>query len=283
VRTRLLVPVQHVGSVEHYYHFILGYLFPASRWLESRAPHVAILRNCGSMDPWFDLLPRQHTYRLVRPGQMLRSFAGHKERAVVLPATDNPRRFNGRELQRFAAATRGRAGVASTTTTHGIIVIDRQWIDPRSTKEGVERSGYGPTRRSIPNMTDVVDRLARNGPVDLLEAGLLSPVEQVNRFAAASIVVGQHGAGLANMLWMPTGSTVIEIVTQKKMKHKWFEALARALGHSYIAVLHSGLHDPVDPDEVAAAVDLAVAGGGSGDKTTGGRFFPSARSRRSRP
>jgi capsular polysaccharide biosynthesis protein len=194
---------------------------------------------------------------------MLWSFAGHKERAVVLPVTDDPRRFNGRALRRFAAATRGRAGVASTTTTQGVVVIDRQWVDPRSTQDGVERSGYGPTRRSIPNMTDVVDRLARNGPVDLLEAGLLSPVEQVNRFAAASVLVGQHGAGLANMLWMPTGSTVIEIITQKKRKHQWFEALARALGHAYVAVIHSGPHDPVDPDEIAAVVDLAVAGGGS--------------------
>jgi capsular polysaccharide biosynthesis protein len=115
-------------------------------------------------------------------------------------------------------------------------------------------------------MTDVVEHLARDGPTDLVEAGLLTPVQQVNRFAAASVLVGQHGAGLANMLWMPTGSTVIEIIPQEKRKKRYFEALARALGHAYVAVIQSGLHDPVDPAEIAAALDLAVARGGSGHR-----------------
>jgi len=77
-----------------------------------------------------------------------------------------------------------------------------------------------------------------------------SMAEQVRLFASASVCAGVHGAGLANMAWMPMGSTVIEIANSRYW-HPCASLLARACDHRY-EVLKS---KELSVDELASALN----------------------------
>lgn len=68
----------------------------------------------------------------------------------------------------------------------------------------------GATRR-IKNENEVLHSLAKFG-FEPLYTEAMSYEEQVKVFSQAEIVVGIHGAGLTNCLWMPTGGKLLELV-----------------------------------------------------------------------
>ena len=71
-------------------------------------------------------------------------------------------------------------------------------------------------------------------------------MEQVRLFASAVLVVGQHGAGLGNSVWMEPGSTVVELTNRPNLKH--FQLISRGMGHHHLLHLTAGPHASVDVD-----------------------------------
>lgn len=65
--------------------------------------------------------------------------------------------------------------------------------------------------RSITNIGSVQPILERYS-IELVDPGQLSFQQQVRLFAEAKLIVGVHGAGLANMLLMPPGGTLLELL-----------------------------------------------------------------------
>ncbi len=55
--------------------------------------------------------------------------------------------------------------------------------------------------------------------------------DQIRLISSARNLVGFHGAGLANLIWMPEGSRVVEIVFERQTSH--FEHLSALAGHKY--------------------------------------------------
>jgi capsular polysaccharide biosynthesis protein len=85
--------------------------------------------------------------------------------------------------------------------------------------------------------------------------------EQIALFSRATTVIAQHGAGLANVLWMPPGSQVIEIIPDDQDRREHFSRLAEVVGARYSAVSQVGPHAAVEPESIVAAVhDLRAAG-----------------------
>jgi capsular polysaccharide biosynthesis protein len=94
--------------------------------------------------------------------------------------------------------------------------------------------------------------------VELEEATL---GEQVALFAATRIVVGQHGAGLVNMLWLEPGGVIVEI-NPLALDHPcrdYFRHLAAACGHAHIYVRQLESHATVDEAEFLEALRTAQA------------------------
>jgi hypothetical protein len=48
---------------------------------------------------------------------------------------------------------------------------------------------------------------------------MLDPLQQVKMFSRADVVVGMHGAGLSNSMFMRPGSTVVEVVYDFDARH----------------------------------------------------------------
>jgi len=110
----------------------------------------------------------------------------------------------------------------------------------------------GSMRRSIPNLRAAAESIAGTTVVDLAS---WSPHEQVVRMQGTRVLVGQHGAGLAQMIWMPTGGTVIEVRPPLPPQvENLFERLARVLGHSYRRIPQQSVHSPVDPEVLKQAI-----------------------------
>ena len=87
-------------------------------------------------------------------------------------------------------------------------------------------------RRRIRNEDEVADVLARHG-YERIFLEDLSLQEQVQMVGSAKVLLGNHGAGLANMAWMLPGTTVLELRLQGDRQNNCYFSLASALDIQY--------------------------------------------------
>jgi len=87
-------------------------------------------------------------------------------------------------------------------------------------------------RRRVINREAVVSYFSEAGYV-IAQPEQLSLKEQIDLFSTATVIVGQTGAGLANMLFAPEGAKIIVLSgnPEDPGPHNYFPNLARALGH----------------------------------------------------
>ena len=80
-------------------------------------------------------------------------------------------------------------------------------------------------------------------------------------------MLGPHGAGLANAIFMSRGGTLIELTHDRRVFRTFYE-VAAASGHAYALVIGDAAGDDkesiladftVDPDAVEAAIKAALA------------------------
>lgn len=94
--------------------------------------------------------------------------------------------------------------------------------------------------RRVANFAELAGTLTNLG-VTPVDPGAMSPVDQVLLFRDASLVIGPHGAGLTNVLFMDPGSLVIELLPQL--------SASRAYGDlCHLAGLHYRYQVAADPD-----------------------------------
>ena len=126
------------------------------------------------------------------------------------------------------------------------------------------------SRRRLVNEPEIWSELERLGYEEVcLEE--LTFTEQVHLLGEAEVVVGLHGAGLANIVFCPEGSHIVEIVDPAFPSPEYYD-LAAACGHHYWLVLGSpvgarkpGYHDLyVDPSalmSIARSIDYDLERG----------------------
>lgn len=268
----LLVPNHWSGSVQEYYHFLLGYLGPVMVWVSHNPGKQIAVRDCGPMNVWIDTFLDDVDVEVLNPGAMLHLFAGKVHRSKVLKGFDNPEFFNTRNLHEFRNLILARVHkeedkdkvslrddeVSGQITR--ITVIDRASSGEFNATSAAEVPASGAAVRSIPNLRSALRNIGFADRVSIVDAAHIEPMDQVRLFEHTSVLVGQHGAGLANMLWMRPGSTVIEILPPSP---PWvepiFTKLAQTLGHRIIVIRQDGPHAPVDADSLAQALSAATA------------------------
>lgn len=120
-------------------------------------------------------------------------------------------------------------------------------------------------RRRIVNEVDLIARLEKRGFTAVTPGGL-SVREQAVLFAGASLVVGPHGAGLANAAFMAPGGALVELTHTGRVVGTYHE-LAGAAGLRYAVVVGDMTGETsqpiladfmVDVDAVEAAVVAAL-------------------------
>jgi capsular polysaccharide biosynthesis protein len=128
-------------------------------------------------------------------------------------------------------------------------------------------SRSGAAFRRISNESDLLPVLEKHG-VERVMMESLSFSAQVKLLGTAAVLVGNHGAGLTNMLWMPPGARVLELRRAGDRENNCYFSLASALDLDYFYLKSDAIEERksthvadsrVDPEELDRA--LSVMGG----------------------
>ncbi len=261
----LVVPDQWSGSVQEFYHFLLGYFAPLVLWLEKNPRKPFSVRDCGPMNPWFELLPGTPDLEVLTPGDMLHLFAARSRPSTVLRGMDDPNRFRSGDLKVFRSLVLSANGVEVASSGQRVTVIDRLSSGSFNKTAAAEVPASGRDVRSTPNLSHLATALLE--PMEdvqwgIVDAAGIPPQGQLELFSSTTLLVGQHGAGLANMVWMPPGGTVVEIQPPRPdYEPPFFQNLAQACGHTYIRIDQEHDHAEMSEREFHAALNHVLDGG----------------------
>ena len=265
------------GSVEHYYHFLLGFLFPLVYWYgsvkQSQSEIQKIyIRSCAIFDRLIleiglknvVILERELHHSLASE----ETFQGEYIEHVLIDGFDHPRHYaypvfsDARDLiynciQSAVNKEKSEIRRKTGSTDILILVIDRRPSDPYYFSEIAEIKTSGRDRRSVPNLDEIVNRLPQTSTVSVVLEDK-SIAHQIALFSLARIVIAQHGACLANLVFCEQDSTLIEIVPRdlpkKTVEFDLFGALARTMGLRCVKVDQEHSHSPVSPEAVSSPV-----------------------------
>lgn len=215
---RVEQPCMLLGGYTNYYHHLVDYIF--NLYYVDRSPHARALP--------FLMLEMQYPFQReiaqhlgLRPEQIIEVKPSSVVRCRALTVIPSSFRKFGTALdpgvfewirERFVGKRTGRRGRR--------IYISRRMA----------------AKRRASNEAEVVALLARNGFEDVALEGL-SFAAQVELFAESDVIVAAHGAGLANVVFSPPGSTVIEITPEDcEPARLFFDNLSIGAGHRFVRV-----------------------------------------------
>ena len=270
----MVVPATWQGSVEHFYHFFLGYFMPLVLWQERTNTMTFTVRDCGPMNPWFELVRPGTDLDFITPGWMLQRYLTHRQERQVLHLWDDPNRFHRASLDTFATTILQREGIAhARPTTPRITVLERRKSPDFYLTGKSEAHGSGSDWRSVPNIDEVAQSLQPFGQVSVIDTAGMPPREQIRLLANTDVLIAQHGAGLSNMVWMPPHAAVVELLPPLVPPvDKIFGNLAAARGLDHLSVAQLGEHAVVDATAVAQAVERLLASPGDFHPSAPGRL-----------
>ena len=226
-----------MGSVDHYFHFLLGLLAPlVPRQQNEAANGRALLRSSGAFDDkLMELNFNNVTILPHREWDERRTSAGDEVDQIF--GYDHPDHYDAAAFARLRRLTLKRLGVVQPDLNPRIMLINRGKSPEYYQSASLPVKGSANLRRSVPNMAEIAARLDLSGyQAEMVELEESTLRDQVLLFAAARTVIAQHGAALANIVWMAPGGLIVEILPPVGLFNNFFSALAEKCGQRYVAV-----------------------------------------------
>jgi len=288
------------GSIEHYYHFLLGFLIPLVHWYVNHKGdhyHTVLIRSCAVLDPLIQELNLPNVR--ILPKQMHKSldleseWEGYRLKHVYLEGYDAEAYYDGTVFKEAVAEIKKRLHIVEsssippvgTETNFAILVIDRKPPDHYYLSKEAEVGGAGKSRRDVPNIDRIAASLERFGKVEKTSLEGMSLKDQILKFKQAHLIVAQHGAALASLIFSPKGTIVVEILPDYLHKqtlveriykavrerifsqsgppdiyryNTLFSGLSAVLGLYYTKVSQKGTHQSVPVNKVVEAVEQVL-------------------------
>lgn len=280
------------GSVEHFYHFLLGFFVPIvyhlSVELANEQINRLIIRSCGPLDALIrelgdgriEIIDKDRHRRMVENAQhRSSSFAqvltttAASVQFVTIHGSDYPIAYNKRKFEAVREvllsidAFRREIQEVTHQWPPGdvrILLIQRGPSPAFYATERSEVTGSGQQRRSVANH-EVLYRMLRQvhpGCLNVM-AENLTLARQLALFWLADIIVAQHGAALANIIWARPRTSVIEIfpstLRQDQKDNDFFFNLSRCMGLRYRRVHQDHDHSDVDVERIRGVIATLIA------------------------
>ncbi len=234
-------PKTGMGAMDNYYHFVVDLMLPLSVLGRQRPGNNAIiLPDVGSFK---SVVTQVYGSRF----EFISSALESPDLVRVDLFGMNPKIIHCRkgEIKQL------RADVLESTDSKAQRKPDKLVFIERTPPPPGALPGSGSLRRSLPNQAEIWEALKESCLEGLTPVHVqlehLSFNQQVELFRSARIVIGQHGAGLTNCLWMQPGSAVIEVNPYGPARPH-FKILAKLAGLEYLTVPQNGEHGVVAPD-----------------------------------
>jgi hypothetical protein len=145
-----------------------------------------------------------------------------------------------------------------------ILLIQRGPSHAFYESERSEVQGSGEKRRSIANHQELYRSIRRDhvGCINIVMEEVTF-ARQFALFSLADIVIAQHGAALANIIWAGPRATVIEVfpnsLRRDQKEHNFFFNLSRCMGLRYRRVAQEHEHSAVAIDKICDLVKMMIA------------------------
>lgn len=226
----------------NYYHFWRETLLPLALLHE---PEVAaldriIVTTTRDLDPW-----RREAVAAALPAnaQLLRV----DETAIVeAPTVVLPSPYRSVALSRSAVEHLRRCAAAIGGPDRAGSVQPGGMARPGSERPALYVSRGLARRRRPLNEDELLQELDARGATTVV-AEDLSPGDQMQHFASAGAIIGQHGAGLTNLLGCPPGTAVLEIHSGPLSEARThYVGLSASLGLEYHALSTGPMEHPDD-------------------------------------
>ena len=117
------------------------------------------------------------------------------------------------------------------------------------------------SERSPSNESELIDQLKLLAGVMVVESEKLSFLDQVSLFSQVNAVIGVHGAGLTNQIWMKPKSKVFELI-DSGYSNPVFESLASLCGHEHHGIFMAERpkgHPWIDVPKAACEISRHIA------------------------
>ena len=234
------------GHVEHYYHFIFDLILPLNILLKITPSNVVFMLE--KIGVFTDRLQYLFPGRIRIENES--TFPRETKRMNLVGMNPRGIHLTRKALESFRIDICSILGIKQVDNNNKVLLIERMPPDHYFIEEA-KRKGGGSLRRSILNHYDLKSILHSmvRGPFEFhnLQLEKISFKEQVAYFSSAKVVIAQHGAGLANCVWMNPGSFVVELNNEMNLKH--FSILSKLKRHSYYFYKLPGLHSELDIDD----------------------------------
>ncbi len=263
------------GSVEHYYHFLLGYLLPCVHTIsglghtrqgvgqQERIWHV---RSCG---PLMDRVMEEALGSLGVRYEV--ASAADLDARVALETVTMPRfdrwlaGIRWRAAQHRSDATFGRMLDAATRCAallqgndpshirDGAYLLIRRSEQPEYYRRGgpAEIAEYGTGRRSLLGIDEAAEFLTARGiDVQVFEPGRHSLAMQIDAFRRCRGVIAMRGAELANMVWLRPGAQIFMFHPPMRSSQAPQSAIAALLGLHLVDMPVPAQHHRIDPAQL---------------------------------
>lgn len=234
------------------------------------------------MNPWFELLQSpveiempgillqeklalsRFPHNILRRGEIREIAAWDKywsfDRFPIAPSAG---RIRQRLLSGFDANQLGRFSDSNSPA----VIMERKLKPSFYGTSQAEIKSYGAERRSIPNLDELVSAIQLSSKIDGADS---TPSEIIESVSRAKTLIGQYGAGLCHMIWLPAGATVVEISSRQSLgsyPRDCYLALASALNLNFVRLeIQESWHSKVDVDVVISALKEAAEGTGRLEK-----------------
>jgi hypothetical protein len=134
--------------------------------------------------------------------------------------------------------------------------------------------GGGPNNRQVTNEADLIEYLCARG-FQVIEPEKLTVAEKIQAFAAASVIVGAHSAGLVNLAFASPGAAVVELFPAGGINTCYWKLASTVPGLEYRYVCGKGDQRPLTLSEFLVRdieADLPAIGAMVDELVLDGRF-----------
>lgn len=234
------------GNIEHYYHFIFDLVLPLFCLSNKTFPNTMFLiEDFGIFtDRLLQIFPE--SVEIANGVNKQKNI--HETKLIGM----NPKYvFLKKEiLEDLKQSICSRLKINIREQPRNILLIERMPPDEYFLSKAQVKGG-GASRRSIINHAELLSTLASmiKSPFKFhnLQLEKMSFEDQISYFDRALVVIAQHGAGLANCIWMRSEAVVIEFSHDKNLDH--FRLISKLRQLHYFFYKINSRHATIDIED----------------------------------